>query len=364
MSDAWIEGRAWFKEDVGSALAARTALMAAIGSTGATFGRSLMPRTLMGQALATGLTGSVNYGLLVTSQSVLWAGVSSVAARYLPSEMDAATLAADRTRVRVTAYGTFAAAAAAAGPLAGLISQKPGESLVRSATRSYLLRTRLVGRVGLAATALMDATLSLAQGRSWSPGRRRVVATGLTLAAGTALATLSVHRERQRQAAATDAPPPDLEARSVLAGAGTALGLTFLGQAEAATARGIAGLMPDPVPGAVSTAVGHSVCLGVLGVGAWQGLERLYGSLDQAGSSLEVIYERPPASTSVSGGPASALDWTIMSREGRRFASVPLSQSEIASVVPRTTRCGCSCRSRLPRPRRSGRPSRSTRCSP
>ena len=47
--------RGWFREDIGSRLAERTALAAAIASTGRTFGRGLMPRTTVGQALATGL---------------------------------------------------------------------------------------------------------------------------------------------------------------------------------------------------------------------------------------------------------------------------------------------------------------------
>ena len=333
MSDISGSSRAWFKEDVGSRLAERTALMAAIASTGVTFGRSLMPRTLTGQALATGLTGSVNYGLLVTSQSLLWAGVSTVASRFLPEQMDAASLAADRKQVRVAAYGTFAGAAAAAGPLASAIPQEPGESVARSATRAYLQRTKVVALVGLGATAVMDGTLTLAQDRGWSDQRRRATSVGLTLAAGTALATYSVHRQRRKQAAATGEPPPALEPRSVAAGVGTAVGLTFLGQGESAAAHQISRALPSQVPDSVGTALGHTVCLGALGVVAWRGAERLYGKLDAAGSSLETMYVEPPTSATVSGGPASALDWTTLSREGRRFAGTPLTQSEIASVM-------------------------------
>ncbi len=53
--------RTWFRDDIGSVLAERTALLAAVASTGRTYSRSLMPRTNVGQAVATGLTGSVSY---------------------------------------------------------------------------------------------------------------------------------------------------------------------------------------------------------------------------------------------------------------------------------------------------------------
>ena len=97
-----------------------------------------------------------------------------------------------------------------------------------------------------------------------------------------------MHRDRQRLAKATGQPAPPLAARSVLAGVGTAVGLTALGRAESVAARGVASLLPGETPRALSSAVGHGVCLGVLGVGVWQGVERLYGKVEQAGASDRV----------------------------------------------------------------------------
>jgi uncharacterized membrane protein len=333
-----VSNSSWFKSDVGTALAERTALMAAIASTGRTFGRGLMPRTLVGQSLATGLTGSVNYGLIVTSQSALWAGASVVAQRFLPDEPPegAPGFTAYRNQVRAAAYGTFAVSALAARPLQQLVEQRPGESVTRGVARGYLERLELISGIGLVTAGVLDAALTLAGAENMSQSRRRLLGTGLTLLTGTALATYQVHRDRQRLAIATGEPAPPLEPRSIVAGAGTALGLTALGRAESVTARGLASAVPDPVPRALASAVGHGVCLGVLGVGIWQGVERLYGNVEQAGAVVESFHQEAPVDAHVSGGPASSLEWSTLSREGRRFAALPLTTTEINDVMRST----------------------------
>ncbi len=324
----------WFRQDIGSALAERTALLAAIASTGRTFGRGLMPRNTAGQALATGLTGSVNYGLLVTSQSALWAGASMAAARLMPADLPEGTEAMDayRGRVRAIAYGTYGASALAARPLARLVPQEPGESVARGLTRGYLQRLELVSLVGLVSTGILDAAYSGLNATDMSRRQRRTIGTGLMLAGGTALATTVVHRERTRRAEATGEKPPALSAASVGAGVVTAAGLTVLGKSESFAARRIGGVVPG-LPAPAATAVGHAVCLGGLGVGIWQGVEHLYRTIEEAGSAVETMHAVAPDSVHVSGGPASALDWSIMSREGRRFAGLPLSAGEIAQVM-------------------------------
>lgn len=324
----------WFRADIGSAIAERVALLAAIASTGRTFGRGLMPRTLTGQALATGLTGSVNYGLAVTSQSALWAGASAIGAAMMPADAGGgqAAMRAHRTRVRVVAYGTYLATAVAARPLARLAAPRPGESVARGLVRSYLQRTEVLSAAGLLTTGLLDVNYSLF-GENRATGQRRLVGTALTTTAGTALAIGLVHRERTRRAAATDERPPALGVEAVGAGVATAVGLTVLGKTETWAARGVGRLLPDAIPPGAATAVGHAVCLGALGFGIRQGVENLYRSVESAGSAMESLHALPPTSPHVSGGPASGLDWSIMSREGRRFAALPLSRDEIGAVM-------------------------------
>ena len=327
--------RNFFREDIGSNIAENVALLAAVGSTGRTFGRSLMPRTSAGQAVATGLTGSVNYGLAVTSQSALWAGASVLGAALVPGDAQdgVEAMAQYRTRVRALAYGTYATTGLASRPLQKLVAQKPGESVSRGVLRGYLQRLEMLSIAGLIGTGVLDAAYSQFEAHSVSPGRRRVMRTGLILTAGAALSTALVHRERTRRAKATGAPVPPLEPKSVAMGVGTAVALTALGKAEAAGARGIGDLLEPTLPLPVGRAAGHAVILGTLGLGVWQGMEALYGRLDQAGSVVETLLANAPVNRHVSGGPASAVAWDTMSREGRRFAGVPLSTAEIAEVM-------------------------------
>ncbi|HEX6888935.1 MAG TPA: alpha/beta-hydrolase family protein [Candidatus Nanopelagicales bacterium] len=325
-----------FRADIASTLAERTALLAAIASTGRTFGRGLMPRTTAGQALATGLTGSVNYGLVATSQSLLWAGASLVAPRVLPvieGYDDESVMHEYRARVRLLAYGTYLTTGLASRPLQRLVAQQPGESVSRGLTRSWLERTEQAAIVGLIATATSDLLYDGMRRAHLGRGSRRLIGGAAMLGLGTALATSLVQRERVRRAQATGEPVPPLSPRSVAIGAGTALGLTALGKGEALAAHAIGRSLPDAVPSPAGTAVGHVVCLSALGVGIWQGVEALYRNTEHAGSAIETLHADPPTNRCVSGGPASHLAWAGMTREGRRFAALPLTTQEITEVM-------------------------------
>lgn len=323
----------WFRTDVAARMAERTALLASIASTGRTFGRGLMPRTLAGQALATGLTGSVNNGLLVTTQSAMWAGVSLVAPRILPEPEGDEPTRSEMNRVRLLVYGTYAVGAVAAPRLEDLIPQRPGESVGRSLARTSLIRLGRVSRAGVVSALLADASYSILRHTELSPTRRRALSGGLMLAAGAGLATAAVHAERTRRAQVTGEPVPPISPATVAVGATTAVGLTLLGKSETYAARAVGGLLPEAVPARVRTAIGHSTALGVLGVGIWQGMEHLYRTIEAGGAAVETLHRDAPAGAHVSGGPASAVPWLTMSREGRRFAALPLTVSEIESVM-------------------------------
>lgn len=324
-----------FRQDIGSNIAENVALLAAVGSTGRTFGRSLMPRTPTGQAVATGLTGSINYGLAVTSQSALWAGASMVGAALMPEKelSGEEAMRSYRSRVRAIAYGTYAVTGLASRPLQKLVAQQPGERVARGLTRGYLARLQQLSTVGLIGTGVLDAAYSLFEAHNVSPGRRQVARTSLILASGAVLSTALVHRERTRRAKATGEPVPALEPKSVAMGVGTAVALTAIGKAEATGARAIGDALDPALPLPVGRAAGHAVILGTAGLGLWRGAEALYGRLDQAGSVMESLHASAPDDRHVSGGPASHVAWDTMSREGRRFAAVPLTMPEIAAVM-------------------------------
>lgn len=170
-----------FRSEIASTLAERTALLAAIAATGHTFGRGLMPRNTAGQALATGLTGSVNYGLLVTGQSALWAGASLLAPRLFPAEPgldDESLMVGHRNRVRALAYGTYGATYAASRPLQRTVAQRPGESVARGVVRSTLQQMETASALGLVATGVSDVAYSAMTAAGWGRRTRRIAGNG------------------------------------------------------------------------------------------------------------------------------------------------------------------------------------------
>ena len=326
--------RTRFRAEIGSRVGERIALLAAIGSTGRTFGRGLMPRTRAGQAVATGLTGSVNYGLAITGQSAVWAGASVVGAALIPEGSTGEdVMRTYRSRVRLVAYGTYLTGALVAAPLQRIVAQRHEETVRRGLARAVAQRATAISALGLLGTAVLDAGYSLSDALALEPNRRRTLGTALVLVAGTAVATASVRAEKVRRASLTGERVPALDAASIAAGAATALGLTVLGRAETAAARAVGGALDPVVPPALGTAVGHGAMLGALAMVVWQGAEHLYRNVERAGSAVESLHADPPANLHVSGGPASSLPWTAMSWEGRRFAALPLSQAEIATVM-------------------------------
>ncbi len=322
----------------------RTAALVSASMAGTSFGPGLLPRPGRDQALATGIVAATQHGLVMTSQSAC-AAVARLIAR------DDGT-SAGRAR-------SFAAQAAVSGGLAGagavaerLLAARPGEPVRRAVLRTA---GRRVSRIGLAAAALSAvAATDAAVG-----GRRpalRVIAAGGGLLAGAAFAGWQIHRyhaDEQAQAARipplTDPltgeaaagkiapPPPPLPpvARSLLMGAAVSAGLHGVAFAEGAFARGLAAGIRRVAPGAgpVAGMAGHAAGLGMTVGGLALAVEYIDRRAETGGSAIDAAYTSPPDAVTVSGGPASAVAWPSLSREGVRFVNLALTRQEIADVT-------------------------------
>jgi uncharacterized membrane protein len=62
-------------------------------------------------------------------------------------------------------------------------------------------------------------------------------------------------------------------------------------------------------------------------------VEYLNHRAETSGSAIDAAYTTPPDSQTVSGGPASAVAWPSLSREGVRFVNLALTRQEIADVT-------------------------------
>jgi uncharacterized membrane protein len=343
----------------GSNTAERTAALALTATVGASFGPGLLPRPGLDQALATGIIGATQHGLVMTSQSAC----AALARRF------AADDGTPSGRVRgFAAQAAVNAGIAVAGAAAErLLAPRPGEPVRRAVLRTAGRRATWVGLAGAALSAIAAADAAVGGRR---PGLR-VLAAGGGLLAGTALAGWQIHRyhtgeeaDPDRLGPATDpltgevvggkraasanaggageteetAPerlPLPPVAKSLLLGAAVTTGLHGMALAEGASARGLAEGLGRAVPGArpVARMVGHAAALGATVTGLVLAVEYLDRRAEAGGSAIDAAYTTPPDAETVSGGPASAVAWPSLSREGVRFVNLALTREEIADVT-------------------------------
>jgi len=320
---AWRAGNAL----AGGDTVERTAALASAAMIGTTFGPGLLPRPGLDQAVATGLVAATNHGMVMTSQSAC-----AALARRLVSD-DGTRSSQVRGYVAQAAVSAGVAVAGAAAQR--LLAPRTGEPMRRAALRTA---GRRLSRVSMAGAALAG------------------VAAGGGLLAGTAIAGWQIYRYHIREEAdparlgpATDPltgavadgedaakplPLPPMS-RSLLLGAAVSAGLHGMAVAEGLFARGLAAGIRRAAPGAAPVAgvVGHATALGVTVAGLGAAVEYLNRRAEAGGSAIDAAYTSPPDTGTVSGGPASVVAWSSLSREGVRFVNLALTRQEIADVT-------------------------------
>ncbi|MEP7191956.1 MAG: hypothetical protein ABI903_03735 [Actinomycetota bacterium] len=130
----------------GGDAAGQTATLVATAAIGSSFARGLMPRRSIDQAIATGLVGATQYGLVVTAHSVA-ADLARVLARRR-----AATFARPATQAVLTS-----ALVGAGAVVERLLPPRPGEPLRRALVRTMGHRATWVGAASLIVGAIDSA---------------------------------------------------------------------------------------------------------------------------------------------------------------------------------------------------------------
>src|SRR5215472_4877313 len=314
----------------GGDTAERTAALAAAATVGASFGPGLLPRPGLDQALATGIVGATEHGFVITSQSACAALARSFAAQAAVSAgLSLAGVAMER-----------------------LLAPRHAEPVRRAALRTAGRRFFRVGLAGVAVAGVEAADAAVGGRR---PGLR-LLAAGGGLLAGAAIAGWQIYRYHARQeadpawlapavdpltgekAAGDDAPqqlPLPPVTRSLLLGGAVSVGLHGVALAEGVLARGLAAGMRRVAPGTapVAGAAGHAAALGLTFAGLTAAMEYLDRRAEAGGSAIDAAYTTPPDTATVSGGPASAITWPSLGREGVRFVNLALTRQEIADVT-------------------------------
>lgn len=313
---------------VGTAEAA--GLLHASASVGPSFERSLLPRTTIQQAAATGVISALNYGITTTVQSLL----EALADRVVKGLTDGAK--AKRATVMTADLAVLGSSVLAMK----FLSQRPDESLWRAGARTAAFRLATASATGAIAVSA-DGAVDVVTGDD-TPGS---VSAPVVLVVGSALGT-GIHLSRSRRLLDTAADadqyggairPASLwePIQGVVVGTGISAGLYMMSIVESATAEATGRILSWAVPGLApaSKAIGHAVTLASLGLAIERGIAFAYSKTETAGNAIEPAYRARPDSEHVSGGPRSTIDWDGIGREGRRFVNMALTAPEIEAVT-------------------------------
>jgi uncharacterized membrane protein len=323
---------------VGLGVPERAGVLAGSTVVGRSFSRGLMPRSTADQAVVTGVSSALNYGLTAASQSL----IEAVAIRVARRRADPEEQVLDQRAVILVGD----VAAIGAGVLAQrLLAHRKDEPIARAWGRTFSWRIAVGGMAGaiIVSSDLLLANLA-GERRPWL----RSAPVALPLGAG--LAAWQYHRLRRgmleagvthdAEGAALGDTATVAVGRSVAIGAGVSAGLMVAATGERLFARGVASLVTAANPRAelLGRPVGHLVALGLLGAAGYQGLQAVFHKAETAGDAVEAAYAAPPSSEHVSGGPRSAVPWETIGREGRRFVNMAMTPAEIEAVVGGTAK--------------------------
>ncbi|MFM1916973.1 MAG: hypothetical protein RJB01_488 [Actinomycetota bacterium] len=307
---------------------ARTGLIGAAIALGRSFQPNLLTRGTTDQAIISGATTAMAYGLFSTGDAL----VDVIATRITGGTRPSAS-------ARVAVAGGIAAAGT--GTFLAFHWQEH-EPRSRAAIR-------LVGR--MAVTGAVASAVSSVAG-SKSTGRR----VGLAVAAATgAISWLSVSPWRatpgslirktvgksasdDREAFFEDSVREVAPAKMAAIGTGVALGMYGLARAESLLTNTMAHAASAAFGGEPQDhrALGRVASLGISAGVAYFALQRVSAMLTKGGGAVEPGMEHAPDLPEVTGSPASGLDWMKQTREGARWLAATIPPATINTVMGRT----------------------------
>jgi uncharacterized membrane protein len=288
-------------------------LVAAAGAPG-TFEPSLVPRSLMDQAVVTGIGTSLSYLLTVATQDsieALTAGVLGWVGPDDPSRQRRATLIADLAAIPLGVAGHR------------LLTRRSAEPMVRGIARQVAWRTAVTG-IGGTVFTLSRVGMAAADRAVGAGGRLAEVPLGAPIGLGIGLA-LEAYRRRglPSEPATTDAPVVD-PLRAALASAGVAAAVSAAALGQRLLADGTGSLLATVLPGGrvVWRPVGHAITLAALIGGGTVLWHRAIRSIEAGTNVIEPIIDdqggRQWVGPTASGSVDSLVPWPTLGREGRR----------------------------------------------
>lgn len=298
-------------------LAAKTATFAAAANIGTSFAPNLLPRKPADQAIATGVSASISYGIANLTQSF----IDGLARRIAPGRDRAPT----ESRKYLNTIANVSAIAGGIG-LQKIFVAKHGEPVKRATMRTIGWELTASGFAGLGITAAVGGMEEVAR-RSGGVLHPAVIPVGFVVGTVMSAAQLLWYRRNQQDSAPI--------VNSLSQGVVVMAGVTAVGYAETRLAGAVASGVRGSVPGLALLAepIGHAVGLGLLATGVGIGIEVVNRRAEQGGSAIEAAYVASTDSEFVSGAGNSVVEWGTLSREGRRFVNMALTPAEIMEVT-------------------------------
>lgn len=281
----------------------------------ATFDASLMPRSPVQQGLVTGLSSLATYGAVRSSQAV----VQGLAGRFADD---------DDLSSRGRALANVATLMAAAGSHA-VLRRRDGESLRRAALRTGSYEVGLGASSALATDVLRVAT------PGHSPVSRVAGDALTTVVAGVAASVLDIPARRKAGLGSRSGPDRATGVSAVAAATAVTGGVLLVSSLEQAGAhalgRGLSHVLPGPAR--LWATVAQVATAATLAVVAKKGIDGVLGRIEQSARDDEAGIDTAPKDRYVSGGPASGVDFTGLTREGRRHVLTRVRPDVIEDVM-------------------------------
>lgn len=310
--------------------AVRAGVLGAAVSVAGSYARGLLPRSASDQAMATGVTASVNYLLTATA-----AAAAETVALYASGDHRVHGRKAPPTALLATDLAFIGCGLA----VEKLFPPDPEEPMQVSLIRfggTFAMR----GGMASALVTAVDEFLGLMPVASrW---RNRSFLADAALGAGLAwLAVANRHRRAQRYGLIDPDRPAVVHSsaadtvRATAMGVAAGVGMLVVAGTEQWLARTISGRLVRRV-GPVDLAtpwLGHTAALALFAAGGLGAFTVVKKRTERGGDVLEAAYPEPPTSEFVSAGPDSLFGFDTIGKEGRRFVLMALTPPEIERVM-------------------------------
>lgn len=297
--------------------------LVAVATVPDSFQRTLMPRSSLDQGLVTGLAMGIEYGFTLMVQDSIEAAAALITGHEDGDEGDwrTATLVLD------------AAAVVVGNAVRRGLRQREHESTLRGVARVGAHWLAVGGFAGGLVGALQEVESWMGNNvPQWMP---------VAVPAATALAMASEFARRRREAKAGEVAVLRDEqwhlsaAKSLGYGAAVGTGLAGLTALEEGLAHLAGTTLARHLPGGhrVWRPVAHALSLATLAGIVRLAMHYADSHVEEGERRIEAAFDTAPGSTSVSGGPGSAVAFETLSKQGRRNVVTTLTADHIEAVM-------------------------------